>query len=290
MKIVLLKAKLTVLGQLMNKHFPFSLVYFLFLFFITSSLQAQETTGEDDDTLEIEVSSSETAVKVVTADSLYLLQDTKSEVYNRKFETKFKEKYKDKEDFVYEEVQQKTSVFQKIKQALNEWFRRNFTQKIGEELDHFYYVIFLRILGFLLFGFIAFYLIKAFIQKDIYWLVKKKGKKVQAFEVLNAEDFKTTDFETSIHESVTQKQYRLAIRMYYLWLLQRLQEQEKIIWTPEKTNADYSYELKDKSEKEDFSYLSYLYNNIWYGEYELTEADFFKAKNAFDLKLKPNKS
>lgn len=265
-------------------------MYFLLLFFITSNLQAQEATEEDDDTLEIEVSSSETAVKVVAADALYLLQDTESEVHNRKFETKFKDKYKGKEGFVYEEVQQKTGLFQKIKQAINEWFRRNFTQKIGEELDHFYYVILLRVLGFLLFGFIAFYLIKAFIQKDIYWLVKKKGKKVQAFEELTVEDFKTTDFESIINDSIAQKQYRLAIRMYYLGLLQRLHEQEKILWTPEKTNADYSYELKEKNEKEDFSYLSYLYNNIWYGEYELTEVDFFKAKNAFDLKLKPSKS
>ncbi|WHT39341.1 hypothetical protein QNH98_01090 [Myroides sp. mNGS23_01] len=105
-------------------------------------------------------------------------------------------------------------------------------------------------------------------------------------EHITTEDFKTTNFELLVADALKQQQYRLAIRLYYLWLLQRLQEQGKIIWAPEKTNADYSYELKEEREREEFTYLSYLYNNIWYGEYELTSEDFVKAKNSFDIKLK----
>lgn len=63
----------------------------------------------------------------------------------------------------------------------------------------------------------------------------------------------------------------------------------KITWAVEKTNADYFYELKDNSDRELFSYLSYLYNTIWYGEYEITEVEFVKAKKSFDSKLKQTK-
>jgi hypothetical protein len=55
-----------------------------------------------------------------------------------------------------------------------------------------------------------------------------------------------------------------------------------IEWDIEKTNSDYSYEIKNEKLKEDFNYLSYLYNYIWYGEFELTEDTFNKTKKSFE--------
>lgn len=282
---------MTVLVPIMNRHFSFTLLFYLLFFFLSVPfVQAQEQHEDCDDcpevvTEEIEIATGDTTK--VASDSLYLLRDTEGAIYAKKFEEKFKQKYKGKEDFTYEETEQKVGLLQQIKQAIAEWFRRNFSSKVGEELDNYYYVVILRILGFILIGFILFYLIRAFIQKDIYWLFKKQGKKINAFEDLTSEDFKSTNFDALIAEALQNKHYRLAIRMYYLWLLQRLQEQEKITWAPEKTNADYSYELKDSQDKKQFVYLSYLYNNIWYGEYEITEEEFSKAKKSFDSKLNP---
>jgi hypothetical protein len=69
-------------------------------------------------------------------------------------------------------------------------------------------------------------------------------------------------------------------------MLKKLSEKQIIEWDVEKTNSDYLYEIKDEAQKEDFAYLSYLYNNIWYGEFELDEATFAKAKNAFEKSIK----
>mgnify|MGYP006155083877 FL=1 len=55
-----------------------------------------------------------------------------------------------------------------------------------------------------------------------------------------------------------------------------------IEWDVEKTNSDYLYEIKNTSIKSQFEYVSYLYNYIWYGEFELDEVTFVKAKKAFD--------
>ncbi|MDP2158837.1 MAG: DUF4129 domain-containing protein, partial [Flavobacterium sp.] len=55
-----------------------------------------------------------------------------------------------------------------------------------------------------------------------------------------------------------------------------------IEWDVEKTNSDYLYEIQNPAIKSQFEYVSYLYNYIWYGEFELDEVTFIKAKKAFD--------
>ena len=59
-----------------------------------------------------------------------------------------------------------------------------------------------------------------------------------------------------------------------------------IEWDIEKTNSDYLYELKKPEHKEDFTYLSYLYNYIWYGEFAIDETSFTKAENRFKNAIK----
>ena len=59
-----------------------------------------------------------------------------------------------------------------------------------------------------------------------------------------------------------------------------------IEWDIEKTNSDYLYELQNPVYKEDFTYLSYLYNYIWYGEFEIDETTFNKAENRFKKSIK----
>ena len=59
-----------------------------------------------------------------------------------------------------------------------------------------------------------------------------------------------------------------------------MSEKGIIEWDIEKTNSDYLYEIKNETRRDEFAYLSYLYNYIWYGEFELDEATFEKAKTA----------
>ena len=63
-------------------------------------------------------------------------------------------------------------------------------------------------------------------------------------------------------------------------------ENRLIEWHADKTNTDYLYEIHSKSVREEFSYLSYLYNYIWYGEFEMDENSFLKAQNRFKNALK----
>jgi len=94
------------------------------------------------------------------------------------------------------------------------------------------------------------------------------------------------DFEKLIQKSLELDEKRLSVRYYYLWLLKKMSEKHIIDWDLEKTNTDYLYEIKNQAQKEEFAYLSYLYNNIWYGEFELDDTTFVKTKNAFEKSIK----
>jgi hypothetical protein len=65
-------------------------------------------------------------------------------------------------------------------------------------------------------------------------------------------------------------------------LLKKLSAAEIIHYDVEKTNNDYRNEIEISKVKEDFTYTSYLYNYIWYGEFDVNDEQFNKAKLAFN--------
>jgi hypothetical protein len=64
--------------------------------------------------------------------------------------------------------------------------------------------------------------------------------------------------------------FKVAVRLYYLKLLKKLDEMEKIVWKKDKTNRDYLSELFAK----DFHFqqvrgLTRSYESVWYGDHEI---------------------
>lgn len=213
-------------------------------------------------------------------------EDKTDSIVINKFKTDYKKKYKSDEEFDYTEHVRKKSAWQRFKDWLNkkldELFKPlNVQTNTSRHLDDLY-----RIASVFVIILLLFYIIRALIQKDMYWLFKKKGRKIDV-PVDDIElNLTTVNFLSLLEKTINEKQYRLSIRYYYLWLLQRLQDQQQIVWNIEKTNADYLNEIKDTKLKEDFTYLSYIYNNIWYGEFEITETEFKQAQKSFDALLK----
>ena len=118
--------------------------------------------------------------------------------------------------------------------------------------------------------------------KEGQWVFgKNSDKKLIRYDDLE-KNLRLVDFEKLIKETLNAGENRLCIRYYYLWLLKKMSEREIIIWDLEKTNSDYLNEIKNEQLKADFAYLSYLYNYIWYGEFELDFNTFDKAKTAFE--------
>ena len=110
---------------------------------------------------------------------------------------------------------------------------------------------------------------------------KSSDKKVINYEEIE-KNIHLVDLEKLIKDTLKSGEKRLSIRYYYLWLLKKMAEKSIIEWDVEKTNTDYLYEIENPDFKSKFEYVSYLYNYIWYGEFELDDETFEKAKTAFE--------
>ena len=84
-----------------------------------------------------------------------------------------------------------------------------------------------------------------------------------------------------IQAALNEQNYRLAVRFYYLLVLQKLAQKDLIDWQVQKTNADYVYEIKDNTLRGNFSRLTRIYDFIWYGNFEVNANDFAKAEKEF---------
>lgn len=95
------------------------------------------------------------------------------------------------------------------------------------------------------------------------------------------ENLDTAAIDPHLHNAIKSKNFKLAIRLYYLMIIQRLALKEKIVWKKHKTNRHYLNELKDKNEHDTLKKLTFLYEHSWFGEAEITENDYNRINPDF---------
>lgn len=109
----------------------------------------------------------------------------------------------------------------------------------------------------------------------------KKNITIKNYDDITAENIEHADIHTLIKKAEENKNYRLAIRYYYLLVLKTLSIKNHIKFEDDKTNAEYLNEINDKPFSKSFAYTSYLYNYIWYGKFVLDVTQYTKAKSNF---------
>jgi len=200
------------------------------------------------------------------------------------FAKNFKKKYTEKE-FIYEFKTPEKNAWDRFKEWLSNFFRNIFSLTDSKTANNFVDIL-LRTIAILIVLAVIYMIVKAIMNKEGQWIFGRNSDR----KIINHDEIEKNlhlvDFEKLIEKSLQSGENRLTIRYYYLWLLKKMSNNQIIEWDVEKTNSDYLYEIKDEAQKEDFAYLSYLYNNIWYGEFELDEATFTKAKNTFEKSTK----
>ena len=67
------------------------------------------------------------------------------------------------------------------------------------------------------------------------------------------EIIKNQDIQALIDQALKDKNYRLAVRYYYLFTLQKLSTKELIDWQVQKTNHEYLYEIENRDLRSQFS-------------------------------------
>ncbi len=210
-----------------------------------------------------------------TSDSL---QVDHSNITPRYFEN-LQGKYSGK-DFIYERTVENSGWWSRFKQWLSDFFKRLFNLT-GEGQASNATDIAIKTAGVILFLLVIYFIFRAVVNKEGTWVFGKSSDKsiIPVTDIEN--NIHATNFKALISEAESNNNYRLAIRYYYLWLLKKLTQEELIKYDVEKTNSDYKNEIASNTFKEEFSYTSYLYNYIWYGEFDVNQEQFSKAKHAF---------
>jgi ABC-type dipeptide/oligopeptide/nickel transport system permease component len=196
------------------------------------------------------------------------------------------EQFRSHPDFDYEEaIAAAPDWWVSFKNWIGSIFITFFEWLFGVEKAAGAFSVFLEVLPYALLVLLLFILIKFFLSVNARAVMH--AKKNQAIVALSEEEhiIKNEDIQQLIEKALGQKDYRLAVRYYYLYMLQLMSEKECIVWELQKTNEDYHNELKKQELVQPFATSTRLYNYFWYGEFPIDETKYKKAEAKF-LSLK----
>ncbi|MBQ4914486.1 DUF4129 domain-containing protein [Maribacter sp. MMG018] len=213
-------------------------------------------------------------------DSVSVIYDN-SEIVRKEISPADLESYKNNPDFDYEVVKQDAPTWWvSFKNWMSNLVMRFFEWLFGIEKASGAFNTFLEILPYLLLVALLFILIKFFININTNSVISKSNTPLVS---LSEEEhiIKNTDIEQLIKQALANNDYRLAIRYYYLYILQLMTEKDIIKWELQKTNEDYLKEIQEAGLKENFNTITRHYNYIWYGDFPIDHTKYNKAEASF---------
>ncbi len=95
------------------------------------------------------------------------------------------------------------------------------------------------------------------------------------------ENLEESDLERFLRDALEKKQYKVAVRIYYLMSIKELMQQNFIVWKKNKTNFEYLTEMRERKEFEHFRSLTRAFEIVWYGDVEIEEKEFIVLSPSF---------
>ena len=103
------------------------------------------------------------------------------------------------------------------------------------------------------------------------------------FDLLKMEeDVLESDFDRFLRLALEGNDYRVAVRILFLRLLQKLHEAEWIIWKKNKTNQDFLNEVRRRENYIQFRDLTLAFEIVWYGDQKITKEQFDQLQDLFN--------
>ena len=97
------------------------------------------------------------------------------------------------------------------------------------------------------------------------------------------ENIETLDIDALLDKASREKNYKTAVRLYYLKLLKGLNERGMISWKKDKTNREYLTELFSRNfHFEEIRRLTLTYESVWYGDHTLRTDTFEGLVSRFE--------
>ncbi len=211
-------------------------------------------------------------------DILYDL-DTSKKV--RKFSRDKIQELRDDKDFNYTEYEEPDNIWTQFKSWLGQLWRKFIQWFFGTGEVTGFWAILLKLLPYLIIVGVLFLLGWLFMKVNPREMLFEKQEAPQVILTEDEDIIQNKDIQQLIALALQEKNYRLAIRYYYLSVLKKMSETELIQWESQKTNTDYLKELTDTSLKNKFQHITRLYDFIWYGSFEINQTSFQQAEQKF---------
>ncbi len=98
------------------------------------------------------------------------------------------------------------------------------------------------------------------------------------------DEFRQTDYDKLVNQYCKLGDYRMAVRYLFLKTLQQLNDNNLVIFAPEKTNSRYVQELPQKW-RNDFSKLILHYEYVWYGNFTVSREQYETVQRRYSAFL-----
>lgn len=95
------------------------------------------------------------------------------------------------------------------------------------------------------------------------------------------ESVDTVSYPLLLEKAVAMKNYSLAVRVHYLYILYLLDQKGIIKQNKYKTNITYIYEIGNRAIRPVFCELSRIFDYVCYGEFEVSESVFLRVDEEF---------
>lgn len=236
------------------------LAIFLLLFF-TTEVFSQDSLVEDQEKI----------VKYDTDPNLSPVQ----------FEESIIENYKNNEDFNYVELAEEENWWTRFKRWLGNIWNQFWRWVFGDYEAGGIIAFFIKSLPYLIIAGIIAFVIWLFLKLNPGAKIFQSKEGPDVFFTEEEEIIKKKNIKKLIQKALEKKDFRLAVRYYYLFILKKLSESHIIEYEFDKTNSDYISEINSDEINVDFKKVTNLYDYIWYGSFDVTEEDYYKAQNTF---------
>jgi hypothetical protein len=142
------------------------------------------------------------------------------------------------------------------------------------------WLIFRIVLFILAAGFVV-YIVFKILGIDIVKIFRGESKGIAISYTESLENIHDINFDTEIENAISNRNYRLAVRLLYLRSLKQLNDAKLIHWQIEKTNSTYLNELTDTEHKQLFSLLTRQFEYVWYGDFPVDGPAFQNINTLF---------
>ncbi len=189
--------------------------------------------------------------------------------------------YKNQEEFEYLTTAESDNWWSRFKRWINLKYRQFLNWLFGDYSPNSFVGFLIEVIPFILLLLFLGLLIWLFSRLNPGERILRSPRQNEVFFSEEEELVKNEDLPSLIKKAIQNGEFRLAVRYYYLNELRKLDELHFIKYEYQKTNKDYSEEIKDKTLRKHFFEITKLYEFIWYGSFQVSETDFKLVEKGF---------